>query len=80
MKRGVRKKDKLKLIIIVAGIALLILICAAAYFLIFKPGVSYFGFTVPDFSQGANLGDVVGGSVNSNPWENTQLNPFANES
>ncbi len=75
-----KRKDNKKLIIIIAIIILFLLIFAVAYFLLFKKGVSYFGFTVPDFSGGARLGDTIGGAANANVWEGAKLNPFENES
>ncbi len=77
MKKGDNKK---KLIILIIILLLVIIVSVVAYFLIFKKGVTYFGFTIPDFSKGANLGDIVGNLVNSNPWKDTKLNPFENES
>ncbi len=77
MKKG---KDNKKLIIIIAIIFFLLLISAIAYFLLFKKGMSYFGFTVPDFSGGATLGDSIGDAANANVWEGAKLNPFENES
>ncbi len=75
-----RKKNKNRLIIAIIIILLLLLIFTAVYFLVFKRGVTYFGFTVPDFSGGAVLGDSIGGATNANVWDNAKLNPFANES
>ncbi len=85
MKRGVKKKNKLshktkQIIIIVSIIVLVLLISLIAYLLIFKKGVTYFGFTIPDFTAGANLGDSIGDAANANVWEDAKINPFGNES
>lgn len=71
---------KLKLIIIILIIILAVIVSVILYLLIFKQGVSYFGFTIPDFSGGAKLGDAIGDAVNSNPWQDAKLNPFENSS
>ncbi len=80
MKKRGKNDKRVKLIILIVIIILLILIAVIAYFLIFKKGVSYFGFTIPDFSGGAKLGDTIGGAANANVWEGAKLNPFGNES
>lgn len=77
MKKRLSKKTILIISILVA--VLILIIATVAYLLIFKKGATYFGFTVPDFTAGATLGDTIGNAANANVWDNTKLNPFGNE-
>jgi len=75
-----KKRGKIILVIIILAIVVL---AALVYFLLFtRSGYDFgtsLGFSMPDYSRGANLGDVVGQGTNSNPYEDVKLNPFKNE-